>query len=402
MSVTASNPPLPSVVDDTATASGPQTLPRPAWINIDLEALRGNFRAIRSALPARVRLLYVLKDNAYGIGAVRAARLGLAEGVSALAAYTLDEAVELRRAGIEAPILLLGERSPEEWPWCIDHRLTPCLGSLASARDANAAARRHCRRLEVHLKINTGMNRYGFPWRETMDWAPALASLESLSYQGALSHFAQSDEADKTFARLQLDRFLQCIGGLRSAGIAPATLHLCNSGGFLDLPDAHLDMVRIGILATGVYPSAVCRRIGGLRSVLSVRARINAVQLLQPGDTVGYGMRYCAGRPSRIAVLPLGYGDGFPRVRNEGFVLIRGRRAPLVGGVAMDAITVDITDIPEAELHDEAVILGRQGAEEITAHDLAALKRSVSYDILANWRSRLPRREIGHPREPAP
>jgi len=171
--------------------------------------------------------------------------------------------------------------------------------------------------------------------------------------------------------------------------------HLCNSGGFLDLPQAHFDMVRIGMLQYGVYPSKVCRRLEGIEPVMSVKARIAGIQNLAAGDVVGYGMRYRAESPRRIAVIPVGYGDGFPRVRNQGFVLAHGRRAPLVGGVAMDALTVDITDIPEAGLWDEVVLMGRQGDEEISVHEVAQWKNSVSYDVLAGWRARLPRVYVG-------
>jgi alanine racemase len=159
----------------------------------------------------------------------------------------------------------------------------------------------------------------------------------------------------------------------------------------LDLPAAHYDLVRVGILPLGVYPSKVCRRLPGLAPVMTVKARITALQELEPGDTVGYGRRYTATSRRRIGVLPLGYADGFPRVRNEGWVLVAGRRAPLVGGVAMDALAVDVTDVPGVKLYDEAVIVGRQGAEEITVEEVAALARSVAYDVLAGWRDRLPR-----------
>ena len=170
--------------------------------------------------------------------------------------------------------------------------------------------------------------------------------------------------------------------------------HACNSGGFLDLPQAHLDMVRPGILLYGVFPSQVCRQIPGIEPVMSVKARVAAIQKLKPGEVVGYGMRYTAKTERRIAVLPIGYGDGFPRVRNEGGVLLHGQRAPLIGGIAMDALMVDITDIPEARMWDEAVLMGRQGNEEITVHGIAKLKNSVSYDVLTNWRLRLRRKAV--------
>ena len=210
-----------------------------------------------------------------------------------------------------------------------------------------------------------------------------------------LSHFAQSDETDKTFASLQLDRLKDVLGNFAHHDISVKLRHLCNSGGFLDLPQAHFDMVRLGILPLGVYPSSVCRRIPGIAPVMTVKARIAAIQCLEPGETVGYGMRCTAPDRRRIAVLPIGYGDGFPRVRNQGCVLVHGRRVPIVGGVAMDALIVDITEIPEAQPWDEAVLMGRQGQDEISVHDLARLKNSVSYDVLASWRSRLPRVYVG-------
>ncbi|MBN8246948.1 MAG: alanine racemase [Verrucomicrobia bacterium] len=372
-------------------AASPGHLPRSAWIEVDLGALGHNFRAIRRSLPAGTALLYVVKDEAYGLGALAAARVALANGADRLAVFTLSEAERLRSAGITAPILLMGERLPEELPWVLRLDLEPCVGRLEIATALDALARQQGRPAPVHIKVNTGMNRFGLPWRAARSWAAELAALTGLRFEGVLGHFAQSDEEDKTFARVQLERFHQSLEALRAAGIEPRWKHHSNSGGALDLPEAHLDLVRVGLLAHGVYPSRVCRRLEDLRPVMTVKARLVAIQEVEPGDTVGYGMRWRADRPGRIGVLPLGYGDGFPRVRNEGHALIRGVRVPLVGGVAMDALTVDLTDLPGAAVGDEAVLMGRQGAEEISAHDLAALKRSVSYDLLAGWRSRLPR-----------
>jgi alanine racemase len=200
-----------------------------------------------------------------------------------------------------------------------------------------------------------------------------------------------SDEADKTFALLQLQRFQEVLAALEARGVRVRHQHLCNSGGFLDLPQAHFNAVRVGLLQYGVYPSKVCRRLAGIEPVMTVKARIAGIQRLEAGDVVGYGMRYRAPGPRRIGVIPVGYGDNYPRVRNLGCVLAAGRRAPLVGGVAMDALTVDLTEIPEAGLWDEVVLMGRQGGEEISAHEVAQWKNSVSYDVLAGWRARLPR-----------
>ena len=367
------------------------TLPRSAWVEVDLAALAHNIRLIRAELPSRTRLLYVVKDAAYGLGAVRAAQTALANGADQLAVFTLSEAAELRAAGIGAPILLLGERLPDELPWVLELGLEPCVGRMEIARQLDELGRRRGRPVPVHVKINTGMNRFGLPWRQVATWSGELAGLTGLEFAGVLSHFAQSDELEKTFAQTQLARLEQCVAMLRAAGVEPRLVHHCNSGGFLDLPEAHFDIVRVGLLAQGVFPSSVCRRLPGLQPVMSVKARLTAIQELETGDTVGYGMRWRAERPSRIGVLSLGYGDGFPRVRNEGSVLVGGRRAPIVGGVTMDALMIDLTDLPTTQIGDETVLLGRQGDEEISAHEIAALKRSVSYDVLTGWRARLPR-----------
>jgi alanine racemase len=367
---------------------------RPAWVEIDLARLRRNLQLIRRDLPRHVQLLAVVKDEAYGHGALDVARIALEEGAWGFGLSTLEEAVALRDAGITAPLLLLGERQEAELPWCVEHDLTVCVNELHTVRKLARAAAANNKRVPVHLKIHTGMSRFGVRWDEALPLIEQICSEKSLSLEGVMTHFAQSDETDKTFANLQFSRFNEVLQGMAARGISVKLRHTCNSGGFLDLPHAHLDMVRVGILLYGVFPSSVCRRIPGIEPVMSIKARIAAIQKLKPGEVVGYGMRYTAPAERRIAVLPIGYGDGFPRVRNQGGALIHGQRAPLIGGIAMDALMVDITDIPEAQMWDEAVIMGRQGNEEITAHDMAKLKNSVSYEVLTSWRLRLRRKSV--------
>jgi alanine racemase len=367
---------------------------RPAWTEIDLGKLRRNLQLIRRDLPRNVQLLAVVKDEAYGHGALDVARIALEEGAWGFGLSTLEEAMTLRDAGVTAPLLLLGERQEAELPWCVEHDLTVCVNEPHTVRKLARAAAQASKRVPVHLKIHTGMSRFGVRWDEALPLIEQICSEKSLSLEGVMTHFAQSDETDKTFANLQFSRFNEVLQGMAARGISVKLRHACNSGGFLDLPHAHLDMVRVGILMYGIFPSSVCRRIPGIEPVMSVKARIAAIQKLKPGEVAGYGMRYAAPAERRIAVLPIGYGDGFPRVRNQGGALIRGRRAPLVGGIAMDALMVDITDIPEAQMWDEAVIMGRQGSEEITVHDLAKLKNSVSYEVLTSWRLRLRRKSV--------
>ena len=369
--------------------------PRPARIELDLAQLRRNLRIIRASVPPGVWWLSVVKANAYGHGMVTMARETLAGGARCLGVATLGEGLDLRRAGISAPILLMGERHPDELPCCLEHRFDVCIGDLDLARRLDQLALQAAQIAPVHLKVNTGLNRFGVPWESAAAAAAALSRLPGLRLDGVMSHFAMSDEPDKTFALEQLRRFQVALQALADLRIPVSIRHLCNTGGFLDLPVAHFDMVRLGILPTGVYPSASCRRLPGLAPVMTLKARFTAVRELAPGDTYGYGLRYRAPAHQRIGVLPLGYGDGYPRLRNQGAVLVHGQRAPIVGGVAMDAIGVNLTDLPQARRWDEAVLLGRQGEGEIPARELAEWGGTVCYDLLAGWRSRLPRVLLG-------
>jgi alanine racemase len=367
---------------------------RPAWIEIDLGKLRRNLQLIRRDLPVATQLMAVVKDDAYGHGALEVARIALEEGAWGFGLSTLEEAIALRQGGLPAPLLLLGERQEPELEWCVAHDLTVCVNEPHTVRALAQTAARFNKQVPVHLKINTGMSRYGVRWDEALPLVKQILSEKSLLLEGVMTHFAQSDETEKGFANLQLSRFNEILQALKELKVPVKMRHTCNSGGFLDLPHAHLDMVRTGILMYGIFPSQVCRRIPGIEPVMSVKAKIAAIQKLKPGEVVGYGMRYKAQDERRIAVLPIGYGDGFPRVRNEGYALIHGKRAPLIGGIAMDALMVDITDIPQAQMWDEAVIMGRQGDEEITARDIAKLKNSVTYDVLTGWRLRMRRKNV--------
>jgi alanine racemase len=367
---------------------------RPAWTEIDLGKLRRNLQLIRRDLPRSVQLMAVVKDEAYGHGALDVARVALEEGAWGFGLSTLEEAMSLRDVGITAPLLLLGERQAAELEWCVAHDLTVCVNEPHTVRALAKIATEFGKQVPVHVKIHTGMSRYGVRWDESLPLIEKIIAEKSLSLEGVMTHFSQSDETEKTFANLQFTRFNEVLRTMEQRKIPVKLRHTCNSGGFLDLPHAHLDMVRVGILMYGVFPSLVCRQIPGLESVMSVKARIAAIQKLKPGEVVGYGMRYTAQTERRIAILPIGYGDGFPRVRNEGAALIHGQRAPLVGGVAMDALMVDVTDIPQAQMWDEAVIMGKQGSEEITARDIAKLKNSGPYDVLTNWRLRLRRKSV--------
>jgi alanine racemase len=364
---------------------------RPAWVEIDLDQLRRNFAIINKDKPARLAALVVVKDQAYGHGAFQVACAAESAGSRYLAVATLDEALELRGRGIKTPIMIFGERTKEELQYCLLHNLTCFVNAPTQIQEYSKMVAKQGVTANVHLEVDSGLSRYGVRWTKAAPIIGLLARDNCLRLEGIMSHFAMSDELDKTFANEQLRRFNEVVHWMGQNAVQVRYRHMCNSGGYLDLPQAHFDMVRIGILPLGVYPSQVCRRIPGLKPVMSVKARVAAVRTLQTGDSVGYGMRYRAGGRRTIAVLPVGYGDGYPRVRNSGAVLIHGKRAPVVGGNAMDAMMVDVSGIPEIRIWDEVTLMGTQGDDNIDAHEIAGIKGSVSYDILAGWRARLPR-----------
>jgi alanine racemase len=364
---------------------------RPAWMEVDLGRLASNFRLIREDAPVGLELGSVVKDNGYGHGALAVANVALGQGAGRLLVSNLDEAAELRDAGIDATILLMGERMESELPACLALKLTLAIGEPSVAESANRLAASLGQALPVHVKIDTGMGRYGVRWSEALGLVEAVSTMPGLRLEGLFSHFPMSDELDKSFALEQVGRFRSLLGELDRVGVSVPCRHLCNSGGFLDLPGAHFDMVRIGLLPLGVYPSKVCRRIPGIEPVGTVKTRLAVVKMIHKGDNVGYGLRYQAPGERRVGVLPIGYGDGYPRVRNQGHVLVHGKRAPVIGANSMDSTMVDLTAIPDAVAWDEVVLMGRQGEIEITPHDLAAWKGTVSYEVLTGWRSRLPK-----------
>ena len=308
-----------------------------------------------------------------------------------LAVSTLDEAISLRDSGIVAPILLLGQRHPNELTTCVELGLICTISDLTIGELLSDVAVHRGLVNPVHYKIDTGLNRFGFPWPHALGALEKLIRFPGLKLQGLYSHFAMSDEPDKTFARLQMERFSNVVSAMEPLKLQGLTKHFCNSGGFLSLPEAHLDAVRLGLLPLGVYPSLSCRRLPGIEPIMRVVSRLSLVRKLLPGDTVGYGMSYTAPHKRTIGIVPLGYGDGFPRIRNEGYVVLRGRRCPIVGGVSMDAMAIDITDIPEAKPWDSVTIQGEDGSECIDAHQIAKWRGSVSYETLTSWRGRLPR-----------
>jgi alanine racemase len=360
-----------------------------SWIETNVGQLRKNLAIFRKDLSG-LNWWSVVKDQAYGHGAITVGRETLEAGASKLAVANIEEALELKAAFPNASILIFGERPGYELEACIENQFEFFVNDANQAKLVNEIGKKHGKKITVHVEIDTGMSRYGISWNHALPVIESIASASNLTLSSVMTHFAMSDELDKTFANLQLSRFEECIPQIKKIN-SSILVHACNTGGFLDLPKAHLDLVRIGILPLGVYPSEVCRRVSGIEPIMSMKTKIASIKKIEAGDVVGYGMHYKATKPTNIAVLPMGYGRGYPRLRNKGHVLINGKQAPIVGGNAMNAIMVDITDIPSTKVWDEVVVLGKQGDQEITMRDLAAWAGTVPYDIMARLITYMPR-----------
>jgi alanine racemase len=365
---------------------------RPTLCFVDLDALRWNFRQIRSKVGSQVKILSMVKANAYGHGAAAVAMALAAEGSDAFGVATLEEGVELRQANINAPILVLAGAYPEQIDQFFDLHLTPVVHDVESLKQLDAAVRSSKRKLRVHLKIDTGMGRLGLLAAEIDSWLPAIQRLNALEIEGVFSHFSHAESVEGDYTRQQLRIFQHVIDRLRSGGIGPTVVHLANSAATITLPASYFDMVRPGLMLYGIYPSPTMANQISLKPVLSWTTRVLLIKNVPVGTSVSYGQTFITERKSHIATLPLGYADGYPRLlSNRGEVLVKGKRAPVVGRVCMDLTMIDVTDIGEIRQGDEVVLLGRQGDAEISADEMAAWSNTISYEILTSIGARVTR-----------
>jgi alanine racemase len=362
---------------------------RPTVAEIDLGAVQRNLRRLRQTVGPAVRIFGVVKADAYGHGAVPVAR-ALEPLCNALAVSLVEEGLELRAAGIRAPILVLGAYYNRHQDDVLAERLTPVVydpGDLD--RFATAAARRG-RRADVHLKIDTGMSRLGIAVGDLEATLARFADLPALRLAGLCTHFASADLPDPETTVEALDRFAACVRRVAAAGFQDLVNHAANSAAAVRFSAARLDAVRPGLALYGAMPSETVP-LPGLDAALALRTRVMAVHDLAAGAAVSYGGLWRAPRPSRVATLPIGYADGYPRHVRDASVLLGGRRIPIVGAVCMDMLMVDVTDLPETALAGAVTLIGRDGAEVITVDDVARWAGTVSYEILCGISKRVPR-----------
>lgn len=367
---------------------------RPTWAEISLAALKSNFELIRRHLDADMQLMAVVKADAYGHGAVECARTLEEAGADWFGVALVEEGIELRSSGISRPIFCLGGFWRGQAPAVIEHDLTPAVFRLDALEELNDCARASGRTIGVHLKVDTGMGRFGVRGEDVADFARALKGYGNLRLDGLLTHFAEADAPDPVFTAEQIAQFEGALDALRSLGLNPAFTHLANSAGAHAHPRGPGNLARVGAALYGLVRD-VLAPVGEpwrLRPVMSWHTRIVFLKRVPAGTALGYGRTFRTSRPSLIATLPVGYADGLHRAHsNNGSVIIRGRKAPIVGRVSMDLTIVDVTDVDGVKVGDEALIIGEQGGVRIAAEDLAAEVGTISYEIVCHVSRRVPR-----------
>ncbi len=368
---------------------------RAAWADVDLDAIAHN-AGVLAGLAAPAALCAVVKADGYGHGAVPVARAALAGGARWLGVALVEEGLELREAGIDAPVLLLSQPAPEAMADVVAGGLTPTLDTTTGVEAAAHAADAAGRRLRVHLKVDTGMHRVGAAPADAVGLASAVAASDALDLEGVFTHFAVADEPDDAYTAGQLERFRRVLAELADAGIRPPMIHAANSAGALWHPAARMSLVRCGIALYGLAPCADGlgdATVAALRPALALRARVSHVKTLEAGERVSYGLRYRLPERAVVATVPLGYADGVPRRYGlaGGQVLIGGRRCPVAGTVTMDQFVVDCGPDAEVAVGDEVVLIGRQGDESVSAWDWAATMDTISYEVVCGLGPRVPR-----------
>lgn len=362
---------------------------RAVWAEIDLGAIEHNIKEIKKRIQGNAKFCAVVKADAYGHGAVAVAQRAVKLGADYLAVAVVSEAVELRRAGLTVPILLLGATQPEDAGVVVDELLTQTVFTLEAARALSEEAVRQGKTAKVHLKVDTGMSRIGVRPEEAGALAVQLRELPGIELEGIFSHFALSDSRDKTYAQEQLKRFRKALAEVEARGIHIPIRHIANSAAILEMPETHFDMVRAGVILYGLWPSDEVQHVINLRPAMKVWARLVYLKDMYAGEKISYGCTYTVSRESRIATLPMGYADGYTRLfAGKAVVELRGKRVPIVGRICMDQCMADVTAVPEAAVGDKAVLFG---SDTLTADEVAGWLGTINYEIVCMVSPRVPR-----------
>jgi alanine racemase len=365
---------------------------RPTWVEVDLEAVAYNVRQVKEVIGSQVEILAVLKADAYGHGAVTVARTAINNGASFCGVASVNEAVGLRQASIEAPILVLGYTPAWLARQALLHDVALTLYDADLARAFSRAAVDLRRVARVHVKVDTGMGRLGLLPEQVVPFVEEIRDLPGLEMEGIFTHFSVADDEDLDYTRRQLDHFREVLHELEGIGVTFRYVHCANSAALLRMPETHFDMVRLGLAMYGLQPSPHVPLPPGFRPALAWKTTIAQVKTLPAGSYVSYGNTYQTDEKETIGVIPVGYADGFRRApAHWETVLVRGRRAPIVGRVCMDQTMIDVSHIPNVRTGDEVVLIGRQGDDEITAEEVADWLGTINYEVISEILARVPR-----------
>lgn len=370
----------------------PPVLPttRPTIAQINLDHLAQNLDCVRLQVQGK-KVMAIIKANAYGHGLVPVAQFLVKKGIEQFGVAFLEEGIQLRKAGITTPILVLGGILNNQVEYFLDYDLELTVSSITKLRQLEEVAASKKQKAVVHLKIDTGMERIGVHSYSCAPFLEAAVRSKFCEIKGIYSHLACADDPHSSMTRLQLERFEEALFHFEKMGIPPPLRHLANSGGILNFPETHLDMVRPGIILFGIYPSNECTVDIGVKPVFSLTSKVVYFKVVQANRSVGYGATWEPEHQTRVVTVPIGYGDGFPRaLSNSGSVLIRGKRHPIVGMVCMDQFMVDIDD-GTAYVEDDVVLVGQQGGHTIRVEDLAEKAGTIPYEILTQLNDRIPR-----------
>lgn len=358
------------------------------WIEVDLGAIENNIQRIKEI--TNVKVMAVVKANAYGHGTVPVARAAEQAGASWIGVARIEEALELRSGGIDTPILILGFTPPAGIDPAINQDIALTIWDEHQVIQTSAAAKRLGKTARVHLKVDTGMSRLGVQLEGALMVAVTIQKTPGLELEGVFTHFARADEVDQAPTKRQEEQFIKVLDALRSAGITPPLVHAANSAASLARPSARFNLVRTGIALYGLNPYSDRHLPDGFRPALSWKTQLSQVKILPPGRGVSYGHEYVTRDFERIGTIPIGYADGYRRTKGNQ-VLVCGKRAPVVGRVCMDQVSVLLDGVPEAREGDEVVIIGAQGGEQITAEEIGRTWGTINYEVLCGIGARVPR-----------
>lgn len=369
---------------------------RPAWVEINKEAAINNFLEIRRHIRSNVKICTVLKADGYSMGAAEMAKMYVKNGADMLAVAIISEALDLRKKIKGTDILTFGYTPEEYYEDAINNDIALTIYNYEHAVKLNEKAKKMRKFANIHIKVETGMNRLGFsPTEDNAEIVASISKMDNIKIQGIYTHFATADEKDKAETHIQANRFLNFIDMLEKRGIKISVKHAANSAAVIEFPEYHFNMVRAGIILTGYYPLNVNKNKYIFRPCLKLKAKVANVKKLRAGEGIGYGHIFKTTRETIVGTIPLGYADGFSRIySHEGYVVIKGIKCPILGNICMDQFMVDLSDVENPRIGDDVIIFGDGTDGALTAEDAAHLRKTITCEVLTGLSKRLPRKYV--------